>query len=277
VQQDVRPVVIPEPSVTRVSPSQGPAGGATVTISGANLEHAIAVHFGSVVGKITRLVSADEIVAQAPPGSGRVSVTVTTPGGISALGAADEFTYFALPKVTEVSPGTGMADGGTSVVIKGENLVSPSAVHFGGAPGKILKIVSAEELEVMSPSGKGTVDVTVTTPGGTSTKTTSDHYAYASGTPSVTQVSPDNGNVNGGNTVTIVGSDLGSAESVHFGSAAAKIKSIVSDSEVHVTAPSGQGTVNVTVTSAGGTSAKSSNDRYSYSITSIVHPAEIRL
>ena len=86
--------------------------------------------------------------------------------------------YFPRPTVVKLSPNKGPASGRTTVTITGTNLLGATAVHFGTALAKIGKVVSATELKVTSPKGRGTVAVTVTTPGGTSAKTKADRYTY---------------------------------------------------------------------------------------------------
>ncbi len=86
----------PAPTVTGISPSSGStAGGTSVTISGTNLTGASAVNFGSSEATNVAVVSSSQITATSPPGSGTVDVTVTTAGGTSPTGAADQFTYNA--------------------------------------------------------------------------------------------------------------------------------------------------------------------------------------
>jgi hypothetical protein len=88
---------VPAPTVTGLSPTHGPAAGAnTVTIEGTNLENASEVDFGGSAATITS-DTATEIEVEAPAGTAgeTVDVTVTTPGGTSATGAADEYTYDA--------------------------------------------------------------------------------------------------------------------------------------------------------------------------------------
>ena len=78
--------------VTGISPSSGPAAGGTqVTVSGSDFTGTTAVDFGTVAAAVYS-VSADQITIVSPPGSGTVDVTVTTPDGTSAKGAADRFT-----------------------------------------------------------------------------------------------------------------------------------------------------------------------------------------
>ena len=77
-------------------------------------------------------------------------------------------------------------------------------------------------------------------------------------------LSPNKGPATGGTFVTITGTNLTGAVAVHFGAALAKIDKIVSATRIVVTSPKGSGTVAVTVTTAGGTSAKSAVDRFTY-------------
>jgi hypothetical protein len=149
-----------------------------VTITGSNLGAATSVHFGATAAQIVKTLSASEIQVTAPKGSGTVDVTVTTAGGTSVKTAADHFGYVAAPIVLRLSPNGGPARGGTIVIITGANLVGATAVHFGSTAAHIDKTVSASEIEVTAPKGSGTVDVTVTTTGGTSRKSAADHYTY---------------------------------------------------------------------------------------------------
>ncbi len=75
------------------------------------------------------------------------------------------------PAVTSVKPASGSARGGTKVTIHGKNFTGTTAVHFGKKLGTRLKVVSATEITVTSPAGSGTVHVTVTATGGTSSAT----------------------------------------------------------------------------------------------------------
>jgi serine/threonine protein kinase len=239
------------PVVTGISPNSGPAaGGTSVTITGKNLSSATGVSFGGAGGKITA-DSSTRITATSPSGSGTVNITVTTKGGTSATSNADKFTYsVAAPIVLEISPSSGPAGGGTSVTITGTNLSNATGVSFGGSGGRITAD-SSTQITATSPSGSGTVDITVTTAGGTSVTTNGDRFTYIAA-PAITTLRPNSGSQ--GTTVYIIGSNLSGVTSVSFGGVGATITSNPSSEEVVVTAPSGSGTVNVTVTTAGGTS-----------------------
>jgi hypothetical protein len=83
------------PTVTAVSPNQGPTtGGTSVTITGTNFIGATAVKFGATSATSFTVNSAIQITATSPAGSvGTVHITVTTPAGTSATSANDQFTY----------------------------------------------------------------------------------------------------------------------------------------------------------------------------------------
>ncbi len=110
----------------------------------------------------------------------------------------------------------------------------------------------------------GTVDITVTAAGGTSSPVPADQFTYAG--PSVTGVSPSVGTTAGGTTVTVSGSGLRGATAVTFGSVAATSFSANSKgTRLTVVSPAqGAGTVDIVVTTPGGTSAVNPNDQFTY-------------
>jgi hypothetical protein len=254
------------PTVTSVSPSAGPFGGGTsVSITGRAFTGATAVKFGSTPATSFTVNSDSSITAISPPGTSgsRVDIKVTNPGGTSAVVSADQFTYG--PQVTGVSPSTGATVGGTSVTISGYGFTGASVVSFGSTPITTFTINGDGSITVSSPPESiGVVDVTVTTPQGTSPTSAADHFSYFAPVPGVSGVSPSSGSVGGGQTVTIAGNNLSGATAVMFGTTAAAIVS-TSNTSVTVTTPAeSAGTVNVTVTTPGGTSAVTSGDRYTF-------------
>ncbi len=85
---------MPAPRLTGLSPARGPAsGGTTVTITGSGLAFARTVDFGSHAATGVRVISAREIQARAPAGSGTVQIRVITAGGTTAVAKAGLYTY----------------------------------------------------------------------------------------------------------------------------------------------------------------------------------------
>jgi hypothetical protein len=139
---------------------------------------------------------------------GTVDVEVTTPGGTSSAVAADQFTYVAPPPtVTGISPTSGTTVGGTSVTITGTNLFGVTAVVFGTTAASNVVVTSDTKITVTSPSGFGTVDVEVTTPGGTSSPVAADKFTYTAPPPAISNVVLSD--PSGTPTVTVTGSNFG--------------------------------------------------------------------
>jgi beta-glucanase (GH16 family) len=256
------------PTVSSVAPSSGPAaGGTSVTITGTNFTGASGVTFGAIAATTFTVNSATQITATSPAGTGTVDVTVTTPGGISAIGTADHFTYATalVPTVNMLAPTTGPAAGGTSVVITGTNLTGATAVKFGTAAATGLTGNTATQITVTSPAGTGTVDVTVTTASGTSAVNAVDKFTYTGPPPTVTMLAPTTGPAAGGTSVVITGTNLTGATAVKFGTAAATGLTGNTATQITVTSPAGLAIVDVTVTTPSGTSAVSATaDKFTY-------------
>jgi hypothetical protein len=70
--------------------------------------------------------------------------------------------------------------GGANVTVTGSGFTGATVVKFGQYPAQNLAVASDTKLTVTSPQGaaEGTVDVTVTTPAGTSPTAPADHFTY---------------------------------------------------------------------------------------------------
>jgi hypothetical protein len=85
------------------------------------------------------------------------------------------------PDVRSLSPSSGPAAGSTTVTVHGTGFTRGSAVRFGAAPATSVTFVNPSDLIAVAPPGFGTVDVTVTSPAGTSSLVASDRYEYLGG------------------------------------------------------------------------------------------------
>ncbi|HEX7610101.1 MAG TPA: IPT/TIG domain-containing protein [Solirubrobacteraceae bacterium] len=142
------------------------------------------------------------------------------------------------PAVKKLAPKTGPAAGGTSVTITGTGFTGSTAVKFGSTAAVSFKVESPTTIAAIAPAGSsGTVDVTVSTPGGTSPVVVADHFNY--GAPVVTGVSPNAGSKAGGTAVSISGSGfaLGSTTTFLFGKLAATSVNCTSSSSCTAVSP----------------------------------------
>ncbi|AUH41179.1 IPT/TIG domain-containing protein [Streptomyces sp. CMB-StM0423] len=246
------------PVISALNPTQGPAaGGNQVTISGSAFTGATAVRFGTNSATFG-VVSNSSITAVAPPGSGAVTVRVTSPSGTSN---GLTYTYVPAPVLSGLVPGQGPTSGGTQVVLTGTGFTGATSVHFGAASAAFT-VNNDTQITATAPAGSGSVAVTVTTPGGTSNSIT---YTYVTApAPVLIDLDPHFGPNGGGNSVTILGAGLTGTTAVHFAAQTAGYVA-VSDNEITATAPAGTGTAVVTVTTPGGTSSTSiGNPYYTY-------------
>src|SRR5206468_1914633 len=154
-------------------------GGTTVTVTGTNLSGTTQVYFGGLAASSFTVTSATTLTATAPAqAAATVDVTVATPYGVSATSTADQYTYTATaPAVTGIDPATGPAAGYAQVTILGSNFNGATGVSFGGTAATAFTVLSATMINATTPAGTaGTVDVTVTSPYGTSATATADQY-----------------------------------------------------------------------------------------------------
>jgi DNA-binding beta-propeller fold protein YncE len=90
---------------------------------------------------------------------------------------------------------------------------------------------------------------------------------FSSNGPGVTKVAPAIGPAAGGTSVTITGSRLTGATAVKFGSSEATSFTVNSETSITAVSPPGAGRVDVTVTTAAGTSLTTPADQFTYAPT----------
>jgi len=187
--------------------------------------------------------------------------------GLAALMCWEYRTKLGVAHVTAVHPDFGPATRPTRVTITGSGFLpvagadmakvgshrvpasctsttSCTAVIPAGTPGSRTIQISAEDLTLSAIRA-------------------ADHY-QALAAPAVTSLTPRSGRVGGGEKVTIRGRNFSHVATVKFGTTRAVHIRVVSSTEITVFAPAGHGTVHVTVTAGGGTSAASRHCRFSY-------------
>jgi Tol biopolymer transport system component len=83
------------------------------------------------------------------------------------------------PTIAQISPRRGTAGAQTPVTITGTGLAGATSVEFGDAAAAGFTQISATSIAAIAPAGaKGAVDVTLTTPNGTSSLSKHDRFKY---------------------------------------------------------------------------------------------------
>jgi hypothetical protein len=190
----------PHPTVTVLLPNSGPlAGGQQVQIVGTFLTKPTSVTFGPKREASTLKVTTTghRLTVVTPPWTGgptggTVNVRVTTPLGTSPTTPGDQFTYTNAPIITGVTPGSGPTTGGTKITITGLQMTTASTVMFGSVPATSFHVTSATKVTAVDPpQAAGVVNITITSPKGTSVVGELDQFFYVS--PGYWEVASDGG------------------------------------------------------------------------------------
>ncbi|HZU34058.1 MAG TPA: IPT/TIG domain-containing protein, partial [Candidatus Angelobacter sp.] len=177
------------------------------------------------------------------------------------------------PTVTSIAPNSGPTAGGTALTITGSGFnIAPGAtqIYVGANQAITPSCASVTTCTATTPAGSGVVDVRVVVNGEQSATSPADLFTYnapppVGGGPAITSISPTTGLVGGATSVTITGTNLAAATAINFGpNAGTGITCAADGSSCTVFSPAGNGTVDVQVTTAAGTSAIVSGDRFTY-------------
>ncbi|MFN4091529.1 MAG: HYR domain-containing protein, partial [Brevundimonas sp.] len=117
------------------------------------------------------------------------------------------FTVTVNPGAPQVlgGSGNGPESGGQTATYIGTGFTGATAVHFGANAAPSFTVISDTQISVVTPAGTGTVDVTVTTPWGTSSTVGGfNDYQYVPRPPAPSITAPANGDTTG-RTPTISG------------------------------------------------------------------------
>jgi hypothetical protein len=232
------PFVSSAPIVVSLKPAEGAqAGGTKVKVKGEHLKGATVVDFGSTPVTLSKPNKSETaLTVVSPAGTGTVDVIVNTPEGSSEPVPADLFAYRSTsPEISKISPTQGPAKAQRKVTINGSGFTGVTAVHFGSISVPF-KAVKGTRITVTAPIAQetGPVDITVTTPQGTSETTPADRYDFEAEVPAVEESSPEIGST--GETVTLEGEGFVGTSEVLFGGTPASFE-VVNDVEIRAIVP----------------------------------------
>jgi len=196
--------VNPAPSVSSLSPSSAPAGGAgfTLTVTGTNFINGSVVRWNGA-DRATTFVSATQLTASvtaadiATAGTAQVTVFNPAPGG--GTSSAVTFTVTApnpAPAVTSLSPTSAVASSAAfNLTVNGTGFISGSVVRWNGGD-RATTFVSATQLTASITAADiataGTVPVTVfnPAPGGGTSNAATFMVTAPNPAPAITSLSP---------------------------------------------------------------------------------------
>jgi IPT/TIG domain-containing protein len=233
------PFISSAPVVLSLKPAEGSeAGGTKVKITGEHLKGATTVDFGSTPVTLSKPNKSESAVAVvSPAGTGIVDVTVSTPEATSEAVPADLFSYRSIaPTVTNISPKSGHASSQRKVTIAGSNFTGATEVRFGSISVPFT-LTNSKKIKTAAPPAQvvGPVDITVTTPQGTSEATPADRFDFEAEAPSVESVTPEIGP--SGETVALEGEGFVGTSEVRFGGVPATSFEVVNDIRIIAVTP----------------------------------------
>jgi hypothetical protein len=177
--------------------------------------------------------------------------------GLAALMCQYYATKLLTTKVTGISPRAGPIGRAITVTVHGTGFLAIGGADQALVGGAVLNAScsSATTCTVSLPAESArTVNLQISEEDLPYTAVTgADRFRYVA-PPHISGLSPGKGTHKGGTTVTIHGSNFVNVKWVHFGAKLAGQVRVISATEITVSAPSGSGTVHVTVTAAGGLS-----------------------
>ena len=160
-------------------------GGDTVTIDGVGFSLVTKVLFGTVPSPSFHIVDDNTLTAVVPAHSaGAADITLQSPAGNSAPSNVSLFTFSdpsALPSISEIHSLSNSLGPGAVVEINGEGFADANAVDFGGITA-VFVVQSTTSILAVIPNGvMGAVNVSVTTPTGTSRQTSFSNLSLSLG------------------------------------------------------------------------------------------------
>lgn len=216
----------PTPTISSVTPNEGTMqGGYIVTIKGTNFEGTSSVFINNVKAA-TLFYSSTELRATVPASSisGVVDVKVLNTSGEEAI-APKAFTYLApppkaAPTITSVTPNEGAMQGGYIIRIYGTNFDSTAKLYLDDVLVQSTYYSSTEiRLTVPASSISKSVDIKVVNADGQE-YVAADAFTYLAPppppAPTITSVTPKEGNLDGGYFIVVKGSNYTSYSVIHM-------------------------------------------------------------
>lgn len=234
------------PTITDITPLVGPvAGGNDITLTGVNFSTGTTVEIGGTPCLSLNFVSKTSLICRVPPkAEGTYPVTAANPGSPTTTFAFG-YSYHEEPVISSIVPNVGTIMGGTLITITGNYFRTGVTVTIDGAQC-LIEAQNATTIQCKTPARiAGSYDVVVRNVDGQSS-TASSAFTYQE-KPSIISVSPAAGDIDGGNVVTITGTNIYSP-SVMIGDSPCTVTASTTTSVTCTTSAGTAGVKDVTLT-----------------------------
>nr|WP_275444615.1 IPT/TIG domain-containing protein [Paenibacillus sp. ACRRX] len=268
------------PSVTSISPKNGPLdGGTTVYIEGSDFVKGAKVVWGNQVELETTFVSAKRVIVDTPKWSTSESVDLkivnpdsqsfTVPGAFTY----DKAPEFDPPKVRSVNPNHGPMTGGTTIYVDGSGIRKGAKMYFvhnGQETELNATYVNSSRMYAETPvvNFNGAVTVKIVNID-TKSGELADSFTYDAPPevkpPTIQSITPNSGDKRGGELVEITGSEFQKGAKVTFGANTVDLAAFLGATKVRVYVPAAvsSGSVDVTLINPDGNKVTLTNG-YTY-------------
>ena len=213
------------------------SGGGILRVRGRNFVGVRWVQLGTRRVRQVQVLSPRRLAITLPAHvDGSVPVRIGTIYGTSRRLPGAQIRFVAPPSVRSAATRYVRLAGGGRLTLLGHDFIDVRAVRIGGVRAEGLRVTSPRELSVRLPEhAAGPVNVRVITRFG-KTPAISGLVQYV-GAPTISGLSPDQGDTTGGTAVTITGTQFVHVRGVRFGKADATDVRVLSPTSISVIAP----------------------------------------
>ena len=230
-----------QPSISKFSPASGPVG-TVVTVFGRGFTGVNTAWVGSAKNAVVKVVNDGKVTVRIPAGatSGAIGIFNPSSGAFTATSftVSTSTAQYVQPQISSFSPASGPV--GTVVTVLGSGFTGANQAWVGSAKNGVVSVVSDTQLKVTIPSGATTGAIGIFNPSyvaftASSFTVTASSPSYVQ--PYISSFSPASGPV--GTVVTVLGSGFTGANLAWVGNAHNGVVSVISDTQIKVTIPSG--------------------------------------
>lgn len=216
-------IVPPDPTVASATPNAGTdLGGDGVTITGTGFRAGARVIIGTNIYRDGEpegcvVVNPTTItLTTLPTGQGAADVVVMDETGVEGR-AVGAYTFLPVPEVDVAFPDTGDSNGGTDLVLSGQNFLPGLIVRIDGVNQTNVTVVDSTMATVTTDAGVAGGPYLLEVENAAGGTATSAFSYVAQADPDLVSIAPNRSGTAGGRVVTLTGTDFTANSNVYFG------------------------------------------------------------